>query len=73
MADVQLDCKGLVCPLPVAKVQQKSRDMKPGQTLEVKADCHSFPEDIKKWCSSTNHPLISINTLGGVTTAIVKF
>jgi len=72
MADVTLDCKGMVCPLPIAKVQQKIRDMKAGQTLEVAADCDSFPGDIRDWSGKTNHPLISINTTGGVTTAVIK-
>jgi len=72
MADVVLDCKGMVCPLPIAKVQQKVRDMKPGQTLEVTADCESFPTDIREWSSKSNHPLISISSAGAVTTAVVR-
>jgi len=71
MADVVLDCKGLACPLPIAKAHQRVRDMKPGQTLEVIADCATFSTDIKEWCSKTNHPLISINTVGKETKAVV--
>ena len=72
MADVTLDCKGLVCPLPIAKVQKEVRNMAAGQTLEVVADCGTFAADIKEWCEKTNHPLISINTAGTVTTATVR-
>ena len=72
MADVSLDCKGLVCPLPVSKVQQQIRKMQSGQTIEVLADCTSFPEDIRTWCTKTDHALISINTVDGLTTAVVK-
>ena len=72
MADVALDCLGLVCPLPVSKVQQHIRQMKVGQTLEVVADCASFPEDIRKWCTKTNRVLISINTTDRITKAVIK-
>ena len=73
MADVKLDCKGLVCPLPIARVQKQAREMPTGQTLEVVADCSSFPQDIKDWCAKTNHPLISLNSVGLETKAVVKF
>jgi len=73
MADVMLDCKGLVCPLPIAKVQKQAREMQTGKTLEVVADCASFAQDIKDWCAKTNHPLISINSVGAVTKAVLKF
>lgn len=72
MADVVLDCRGMVCPLPIAKAQQKVRDLKPGQTLEVVADCATFPNDVKEWCQKTNHPLISINTVGKETKAVIR-
>ena len=72
MADVVLNCKGMVCPLPIVKTQQKVREMKPGQTIEIVADCSTFPNDIKEWCQKTNHPLISINTVGTETKALVR-
>jgi TusA-related sulfurtransferase len=38
--------------------------MKPGQTLEVIADCATFATDVKEWSQKANHPLISCNTVG---------
>ncbi len=73
MADVVLDCKGMVCPLPVAQVQRKAREMKPGQTLEVIADCSSFPKDITEWSQKTGHPIISRTQTGNVTVIVIKF
>lgn len=72
MADVSLDCKGLVCPLPIAKMQRQIKSMQSGQTIEVIADCDTFAADVKDWSAKTNHPLISINTAGTVTTAVVR-
>ena len=73
MTDVFLDCKGMVCPLPIAQVQKKSRDINPGKTLSVEADCASFPTDIENWCTKTNHPLISKNQVGSVTKVVIQF
>lgn len=35
VADLELDCKGLLCPLPVYKTGQALKRLKPGQVLRV--------------------------------------
>ncbi|RKX77513.1 MAG: SirA-like protein [Spirochaetes bacterium] len=72
MAEV-LNCKGLKCPQPVLKVAIKSRSMKPGDTLEVHADCDAFPNDIKKWCEDSGKVLISCVDQGGFYVATIQF
>ena len=72
MADILLNCMGMVCPVPIAKVQQKIGEMKRGQTLEVVADCSTFSKDVTDWCSKTSHPLISLNTVGKDTKAVIR-
>lgn len=72
MAEV-LDCKGLKCPQPVLKVAVKANTIAPGTTLEVIADCPSFPNDIQKWCGDTGKVLVSCVDNGGVHTATVQF
>lgn len=49
MATVILEATGLKCPLPIMKVAAKSPEMKPGDVLEVTADCATFPKDIQMW------------------------
>lgn len=73
MADVVLNCKGMVCPLPVAQVQRKAREMNPGQTMEVEADCSSFPQDISEWSQKTGHPIISKVQNGSAVKVVIKF
>ncbi len=58
MAEI-LDCRGMKCPQPVLKVAIKANSIAPGSTLEVHADCESFPDDIKKWCDNSGKVLIS--------------
>ena len=60
-----LDNLGLKCPQPVLKVAIKSKELQPGDLLEVLADCESFPEDIKKWCATTGRTLLFCGDEGG--------
>jgi TusA-related sulfurtransferase len=34
----------------------------PGDTLEIVADCSSFPNDIKAWCEKTGKTLLMCTT-----------
>ncbi|MFP3975324.1 MAG: sulfurtransferase TusA family protein [Dehalococcoidia bacterium] len=65
MAVQTLDALGLKCPQPVLKVQTTAKDLSPGDTLEVLADCPSFPKDIEAWCSKTKRTLLFCTDEGG--------
>lgn len=65
MATFTLDTLGLKCPQPILKVAVKAKELNPGDILEVLADCHSFPEDIKNWCQKTKRNLLFISDEGG--------
>ncbi|MHC4471998.1 MAG: sulfurtransferase TusA family protein [Planctomycetota bacterium] len=71
MADL-IDCRGLKCPQPVLKVAIKAHSAPSGSTLEVHADCESFPEDIQKWCSDSGHVLVSVVDRGAYHVATVQ-
>ncbi|MDP2646413.1 MAG: sulfurtransferase TusA family protein [Desulfobacterales bacterium] len=51
MAIHTLDALGLKCPQPTLKITSLSIKMKPGEVLEVTADCPTFEKDVKNWCS----------------------
>ena len=72
MTDV-LDCRGLKCPQPVLKVAIKSASMAKGGSIEVHADCPSFPTDIQKWCSDNGKVLVSVVDRGGFNVATIQF
>ena len=71
MAEV-LDCKGLKCPQPVLKLAIKANSLPPGTTVEVLADCPSFPDDVKKWCGDTGKVLINIADKGAFRVATIQ-
>jgi TusA-related sulfurtransferase len=65
MAVVVLDAKGLRCPQPVLKIAAKVPELKPGDILEVVADCPTFEQDVRQWCEKMKKPLLWIRDEGG--------
>lgn len=56
--DQVLDCKGLLCPLPVIKTKQRIDKMAMGQVLEmISTDPGSIP-DMQSWSRQTGHELL---------------
>ena len=49
-ADVELDCRGLLCPLPVIRLANNLVDIPLGQTMAVVADDPAARPDIAAWC-----------------------
>ena len=71
MADHFLDCKGLVCPMPIVKITKKTKEMSSGQTLEVLANDKAFEPDVNAWCNRTGNTLDSLTESDGVFTALI--
>ena len=67
-----LDARGLKCPQPVLKVAIKANTIPAGTTLEVLADCPSFPDDIKKWCEDSGKVLVNLVDQGSYKLATVQ-
>jgi TusA-related sulfurtransferase len=72
MADQTLDCKGLMCPMPIVKTSKKIKEMTSGQTLDVVANDKAFEADIKAWSNRSGNTLISFTENDGVFTATIK-
>ncbi len=65
MATQTLDCIGLKCPQPSLKVTILAAKMKPGDILEVVADCSTFEKDIREWCTRAKKTLLWVRDEGG--------
>jgi tRNA 2-thiouridine synthesizing protein A len=65
MANEVINATGLKCPQPVLKIAAKAPDMKPGDTLEVMADCATFEADVKMWCDRMKKTLLWVREEGG--------
>ena len=73
MATHMFDAKGLKCPQPTLKLTTLVISLKPGDILDVVADCPTFEADVKGWCSRMKKVLISIKEVeGGAKRAQIK-
>ncbi len=53
-----LDARGLLCPLPVIRTQDRVRSLPAGTLLEVLATDPGTMHDIPAWCRVHGHELI---------------
>ena len=53
-----LDARGLLCPLPVIRTQDRVRNLQPGTELEVIATDPGTMQDIPSWCRVHGHELL---------------
>lgn len=58
--DRTLDCFGLLCPMPVIKMNETIKQLENGQILEVIATDEGIRPDAEAWCRATGHELVGI-------------
>lgn len=57
-ADVQLDAKGLACPMPIVKTKKAMQGLEDGQVLEVIATDKGSKADLAAWAKTVGHQYI---------------
>ncbi len=65
-ADLVLDLKGLLCPIPVVKVSQAIKSLPVGAVVEATATDPGVLADIPAWTRTTGNELVSIERDGKV-------
>ena len=59
MSDVEtLDTRGLLCPLPVIRTQDRVKDLPAGAILDVLATDPGTLHDIPAWCRVHGHAVL---------------
>jgi tRNA 2-thiouridine synthesizing protein A len=66
MATVQVDARGLNCPMPIVKTAQAIKAMGSGDTVEVLATDAGSVKDFAAWSKTTGNPMVEQTTDGGV-------
>lgn len=56
--DVQLDAKGLACPMPIVRTKKAMNDLQDGQVLEVQATDKGSKADLAAWAKTVGHQYI---------------
>ena len=53
-----LDCRNLLCPLPVIRTQDRIAQLSPGDTLLVTCTDPGVKQDIPSWCRINGHRVL---------------
>ena len=64
-SDRVLDCKGMLCPLPVIKVSKEIKTMQVGQVLKLIATDKGAPADMQVWSRQTGNELLDSHEENG--------
>ncbi|MEE2714290.1 MAG: sulfurtransferase TusA family protein [Planctomycetota bacterium] len=56
--DLFLDCKGLICPMPVVKTRRAIKQIEIGQILVMVATDPGSVPDMEAWERQTRHELV---------------
>lgn len=68
----QLDCIGLLCPVPMIKAGRGIRAVEVGQVLVVLADDPGVENDFPDWCAANRHALLGMSEADGVWTTRIR-
>jgi tRNA 2-thiouridine synthesizing protein A len=69
---VILDCRRLLCPLPVIRVQDQAATMAAGQELEAVCTDPGALHDIPAWCRINGHAVLETRSAGGEHVVVLR-
>ena len=69
--DLELDCRGLRCPLPIIRLANAIGDVPVGGTLAVVADDPAARPDVQAWCRMRGHEYVGEDISGDGTPRFV--
>ncbi len=70
--DDELDCEGLLCPLPVLRARKRLRTMQPGQILRVRATDGMAAIDLPHFCAEAGHSFLGASQEGPVGLYLIR-
>ncbi len=72
MADVELDTKGLNCPLPILKARKAMNGVPDGGTLQVLSTDPGAVADFEAFCRATGNELLESTEEGGIYSFLIR-
>lgn len=58
LPDHEIDCSGMLCPIPVIKTSAAIKKIEVGQILKLVATDPGAPPDMEAWSRQTGHELL---------------
>jgi len=72
MSQHTLDCRNLLCPMPVIRTQNALKDLSEGELLEVICTDPGTLSDIPTWCRINQHEVISTDEVDHEIIFVIK-
>jgi len=70
--DAELDCMGLLCPLPVLRARKVLAGMQAGQVLRVLASDAMAAIDLPHFCAHAGHEFLGAAPLAGGAAYLIR-
>ncbi len=70
--DVEMDLKGMPCPLPVVKVSQKIKTMQIGQIMVAETTDPGAHSDFPAWAKTSGNEIIKVDREESVSKFYIK-
>lgn len=70
--DVEVDCAGLLCPLPVLRARKRLIGMESGQVLAVLATDAMAAIDLPHFCGQAGHLFLGSEPACGATRYLIR-
>ena len=64
-SDKELNCEGLLCPMPILKAKKALTGLTKGQVLSIIATDPGTPADFQAFCKQTGHRLLQMTENSG--------
>lgn len=72
MNRVEIDCRRMLCPMPVIKVQDLAAKMAPGEVLEAICTDPGVLNDIPSWSRINGHEVLETRTEGDEYIVVIR-
>jgi tRNA 2-thiouridine synthesizing protein A len=70
--DIEMDLKGLACPLPVVRVNQKIKTMQIGQILAAETTDPGAHADFPAWAKTSGNEIVKVEKLDSSSKFYIK-
>ncbi len=67
-----IDARGLLCPMPLLRLQQQVRARPAGSRLWLQATDPATPEDVRRWCRVNRHQFEQYELREGVHHVLIE-
>ena len=72
MADFQLNCEGMNCPMPIVELTKAARSLEAGNVIEVTATDLAFKPDLEAWARRMGHTIVEFDEGEEVQRAVIS-